>query len=609
MSSDAPSPATTALERLIQAEGALSILMPAHNLEAVIATNLRRVHAFFSRFAIPFEILAIDDGSTDGTAGQIRRAEQELPHVRGLYLEQNMGKGAALRAGFERARGAFILFLDADLDLPPEQAVSFFEVMETTGADAVIGSKRHPASRLHYPLLRRIVSTGYYRFIKLAFGLPLRDTQTGLKLFRRAPLAYAFPRMLVKAFAFDLELLALIHHRGFSIAEAPVQVVFHGTLGGLSWQAVRSVLNDTLAVFYRLYLLRYYDAIPDVHLPHPLPSVTVLIACPAETEYLHQALRALSRQTIPPQEILLLPDHPSGHPWPYPVREIPTGRLRPAEKRNVGIREAQGEIIAFLDDDAYPSPDWLERALPYFSLPGVVGVGGPAVTPPDDPFLAQLSGAVYSRRIVSGDARFRYLPGRVRETDDLPSCNLLARAESLRAAGGFRTDFWPGEDTLLCLDLVHRQKGRLFYEPRALVFHHRRPLFLPHLRQVGRYALHRGFFVRRFPPNSRRLAYFLPSAWLVFLVCGALAAALWPPARLLWIPTVLLYLLLTLLFSFERQPIRWFLVWLGILTTHLVYGWRFLQGLAGLGLPRRPAPFDHPSEQRRAPEGSPPCVS
>lgn len=598
MSAEPPPPHTPAsLQRLVRRDTPLSILMPAHNLEAVIANNIRRVHAFFTRCQVPFEILVIDDGSSDATANQIRLTAQELPTVRGLFLERNMGKGAALRAGFEQCQGEFILFLDADLDLPPEQVTAFFEVMERTSADAVIGSKRHPHSRLHYPLLRRIVSAGYSLFIKLAFGLPLRDTQTGLKLFRRAPLAFAFPRMLVKAFAFDLELLALIHHRGFSIAEAPVHLEFHSTLGGLSFHAIRSVLNDTLAVFYRLHLLRYYDSIPDIHQPDPPPTVTVLIAYPAETPYLHQTLNALAQQTLPPSEILLLPDLPSSHPWPPPVREFPTGRVRPAEKRNLGISQARGEIIAFLDDDAYPAPDWLERALPYFSIPGVLGVGGPAVTPPDDPFLAQLSGAVYERKIVSGGARFRYSPGRVRETDDLPSCNLLVKKKAILTAKGFRTDYWPGEDTLLCLDLVHRQGGRLFYEPRALVYHHRRPLFLPHLRQIGRYALHRGLFFRRFPLNSRRLLYFLPSAWVLFLAGGLLLSLLQPSFFHIWLPTALLYLAFTFLASFERRPLRWLLVWLGILSTHLVYGFRFLQGLAGIGLPRQPARFDHPSEQ------------
>jgi len=126
---------------------------------------------------------------------------------------------------------------------------------------------------------------------------------------------------------------------------------------------------------------------------------------------------------------------------------------------------------------------------------------------------------------------------------------------------------------------------------------------------VGRYALHRGFFFRRFPRNSRRFAYFIPSAWLVFLTGGAVLSALWPPFFLrLWLPLVGLYLVLTFLNAFERRWDRWLLVWVGILLTHLVYGFRFLQGLVGIGLPREPTQFDHPSEQS-PPTRDVPCVS
>lgn len=587
-----------AMQRLSQAEGAISILMPAHNLQDVIADNIRRVHAVF-KGRVPFEIVPIDDGSTDDTAARIVAVSLELPEVKPVILKRNAGKGGALRHGFESATGAFLVFLDADLDLPPDQIPSLFDRMEESGADIVIGSKLHRGSKLDYPPLRRFISFGYYLFIKLAFGLPVHDTQTGLKLFRRKPLEWAFPRMLVKAFAFDLELLAIAHSRGYRIAEAPVRVEFHGSWGGIPVKAIRSVLNDTLAVFYRLHILRYYRSIPDVRIPNPPPLVSIVIAYPAETHYLRQALDGIAAQSYPHYEVLLLPDEAAGHPWPGPLREIPTGRLRPAEKRNIGIREARGQIVVFLDDDAYPAADWLERALGYFTIPGVVGVGGPGVTPPEDPFLAQMSGHVFACPLVSGSARHRYIPERVLEVDDFPSCNLFVTAEALRQTGGFRTDYWPGEDTLLCLDLVHKHGGRLLYEPRALVYHHRRQLFLPHLRQVGRYGLHRGLFARRFPQNSARLAYWVPSLFVLGLAGGAIAAPFHPWLRNAYLAVVALYLLLSLLYAFHRRLSVWLVVWLGIVSTHLVYGARFLQGYLLGATPRDVRRFDHPSEPAR----------
>lgn len=581
--------------RLARAEGLISVLMPAHNLEGVIAANIRRVHAVF-KDKVPFEILPIDDGSTDQTAARILEAAAGLPEVKPVILPTNHGKGGALRAGFEKSRGAFIIFLDADLDLPPEQIPSFFERMEASKADIVIGSKQHRDSKLHYPPLRRLISFAYFLFIKVAFGLPVHDTQTGLKLFRRKPLEWAFPRMLVKAFAFDLEVLAIAVSRRFTITEAPVQVDFHGSWSGIPIRAIRSVLNDTLAVFYRLHILRYYDSIPDTRLPDPPPLVSIVIAYPARTRYLDQALAGIAAQTYRHYEVILLPDEAGGQPWPEPLREIPTGRLRPAEKRNRGIAEARGSIIVFLDDDAYPAPDWLERALVYFTIPNVVGVGGPGVTPPDDPFMARMSGEVFACPLVSGSARHRYEPERVLDVDDFPSCNLFVTAAALRQAGGFRVDYWPGEDTLLCLDLVHTHGGRLLYDPRALVYHHRRRLFLPHLRQVGRYGLHRGLFARRFPQNSQRIAYWLPSLFVLGLAAGAALVPLYPGLRLPYLGSVACYLAVTLLYAFNRRPLIWLTVWPGIMATHLVYGMRFLQGYLFGRTPRVVRAFDHPSE-------------
>jgi glycosyltransferase involved in cell wall biosynthesis len=238
--------------------GCLSVIMPAHNLGSIIAANVRHVHSLLDG-RIPFEIVVVDDGSADETSRGIEGVARELAGVRPVFLEQNMGKGAALRAGFQAARGNFVLLLDADLDLPPRQAAGFFDILERKKADVVIGSKRHPQSVLNYPWTRRVVSNVYYCLVKILIGLPVRDTQTGIKLFKREVLSWVLPRMLVKRFAFDLEVLAIAHEKGFRVAEAPITLDFQGDAWGcLRWTAVKQILNDTLAVFYRLRILRYY---------------------------------------------------------------------------------------------------------------------------------------------------------------------------------------------------------------------------------------------------------------------------------------------------------------------------------------------------------------
>lgn len=581
--------------------GCLSVVMPAYGLEPVIERNIEAVCDLL-RGNIPFEVLPVDDGSRDGTASAIRRAARNDPeHVKPVYVAVNAGKGNALRRGFAASRGSHILLLDADLDLSPARITTFFDVMAAQRAAIVVGSKRHPDSVIDYPWHRRLASGVYYLLVRMLVGLPISDTQTGMKLFTREALGWAFDRMLVKAFAFDLEVLSIAHAKGYAVAEAPIEMHFGQKMGCLSWENVKQVMNDTLAIFYRMRILRYYDSVEVAPAPQSPLLVSVVIACPAPSPYLTECLSALANQTYRSFEVIVLPDAPADlGPHPFELRVLPTGKTRPAEKRNEGIRAAKGEVIAFLDDDAYPVPAWLEHAVAYFTLPDVGGVGGPGVTPPGDPFMAQAGGRVYANRLVSGNYRYRYIGDRVRASvDDFPSCNLFVRTDVLRAINGYRTDFWPGEDTILCADVVLGQKKRIVYDPWAQVFHHRRPLFGPHLRQIGRYALHRGHFAKRFPATSLRLSYLLPSLFVIGLVVGAVLACLHPWLRIAYCAALAFYGAVTLASSFALNPALWLVTWGGVVATHAVYGFRFMCGLLSRRMPCEVAAFDHPAEKEK----------
>ncbi len=245
------------------AEG-LSVLMPAHNEGMRLYENIRETHRVLSEVCTAHEIVVIDDGSTDHTRSEAERAAAEWPEVRVHPLDTNVGKGGALREGFAHTTHDLVVFLDSDLDLHPRQLGTFATVMQDTGADVVIGSKRHPDSVLQYPVHRRVISAVYFLLVRVLFRLPLHDTQTGLKLFRRAVLARVFPQMLIKKFAFDLELLLLAHRAGYAIAEAPVVIEFNepiaaGLQTAFRWEHIWTTWWDTMALFYRLYLLRHYD--------------------------------------------------------------------------------------------------------------------------------------------------------------------------------------------------------------------------------------------------------------------------------------------------------------------------------------------------------------
>lgn len=585
-----------ALTRTTVGDGRLSVVMPVYNLADTIAANLRETAALFAAQGVRTELIPVDDGSSDGTAAVLRaiaaefaQANDQTVLLRPVILEKNGGKGAALRAGFEASTGEYVMLLDGDLDIHPKQTPWFFDQLVDKRADIVVGSKRHRHSEVQYPWHRRIVSWVYFTLVRLTIGLPITDTQTGMKLFRRAVLGEALGRMLVKTYAFDLELLSIAYQRGAKIAEAPVVIRFGQKFGCLKPSTVKTMAWDSLAVFYRLRILKYYAK---AEVPRKMdhdPLVSIVIACPGDSWMLQECLEGIAAQTYRKHEVIVLPDggdmrRPTSD---MPLRVIPTGKVRPAEKRNLGIKEAKGEIVAFIDDDAYPDAHWLEYAVKYFGDATIGGVGGPGVTPPNDPYLAQVGGRVYDSRLVSGNYRYRYKAGGVRrDVDDYPSCNLFVRKDLLDSFGGYRTDFWPGEDTLLCKDIVDRAK-RIVYDPWVIVNHHRRKLFGAHLRQLGRYAFHRGYFCKRYPSNSLHLSYFIPSAFVVYNALLTLSCYVPMPTawRVACGAPLGLYLLLVACSTFSFNPMTWLLTLLGVVASHVCYGVQFILGLSAKKAP------------------------
>jgi glycosyltransferase involved in cell wall biosynthesis len=237
----------------------ISVLMPAYNESRGIRANLLAVYRMFKTFKRSFEIVVVDDGSGDWTFEEAKKAARGLKGVTVLRHPVNQGKGWALKEAFRASKGEWLVFLDSDLDIDPKQLDIFFQIQKKTQSDIVIGSKRHPQSKLNYPVRRRIVSAAYFFLVKLLFRLPIRDTQTGLKLFRREVLSKVFPKVLIKRYAFDLELLVLANHYGFKIEEAPVIVNYRGKFGHIKISTIYNIFGDTLAVFYRLYIKKFYD--------------------------------------------------------------------------------------------------------------------------------------------------------------------------------------------------------------------------------------------------------------------------------------------------------------------------------------------------------------
>jgi glycosyltransferase involved in cell wall biosynthesis len=235
----------------------LSVVVPAFREGRNIYANLVRLLTELDQLGTDYEVVVVSDGNTDGTADEARRVAS--PRIKVLSYPMNIGKGFALSYGVSETRGSLVTFIDADMELDPRNIRAFLDLMKDSDCDAVIGSKRHPLSKVSYPWARRFQSSIYQLLIRLLFSLNVRDTQTGLKLFRRGVLLEVVPLLAVKGFAFDLELLVVSTKLGHTkIIEAPIDLSYQFE-STVDLQAVWKILWDTAAIFYRLRILKYYD--------------------------------------------------------------------------------------------------------------------------------------------------------------------------------------------------------------------------------------------------------------------------------------------------------------------------------------------------------------
>ena len=241
----------------------ISIIIPAYKQEKTILKDITNIYDVMAATRWDFELIVVVDGFIDNTFREAKRLKK--PNVTVTGYKNNRGKGYAVRYGMARSYGDIVSFIDSGMDIDPNGISMLLEHMIWYDADIIVGSKRHPVSQTKAPFLRKFYSWGYHRLCKIMFGLHLRDTQTGLKLFKRKVLEKVLPRLMVKEFAFDVEILAVSYHLGFKrIYEAPVKVNLD--LDNSNFNKflflepyIRKMLVDTFAVFYRLFILKYYD--------------------------------------------------------------------------------------------------------------------------------------------------------------------------------------------------------------------------------------------------------------------------------------------------------------------------------------------------------------
>jgi glycosyltransferase involved in cell wall biosynthesis len=442
----------------------LTVVVPVYNGGEEIVANVDAIRRAVTD-GLPgeeIELIVVSDGSIDGSAERLLESRSDRG-TRVIHYDRNLGKGYAVKAGSLASHGDWIALVDADLDLDPASIPAYLEVARRETLDFAIGSKRHPDSVVHYPRSRRIASWLYQQLNRFLFRLDVRDTQVGLKVFSRRVVNDVMPLLLVKRFAFDLELLAVAKALGYGrIRELPVRLEYRFAGSGVRSTAVLLALWDTAAIYYRLRILKTYERKRRLMRgggalsPEELPAVSVVgdVAALGALDYPRLELLADARSPTAPQA-------------------------------------ATGEILAVVGNGARPAGNWVTASIPFFTDPDVAAVVAPTLAPLRGGLRERLAAAVLESRLGAGSRRSGYFPGNLRTVADYPAESVVVRAKDYLAAQEAGVD---GEDLVAWL----AARGRhTIYTPDTSLAAAPPPFIRPHLDGTLRHARARGSAARR----------------------------------------------------------------------------------------------------------------
>jgi len=322
-----------------------------------------------------------------------------------------------------------------------------------------------------------------------------------------------------------------------------------------------------------------------------LQFVSVIIPTKNSEKTLEECLKSLKYQTYPKNkyEIIIIDDHSTDKTVDIAKKyraKIITSNGPPGRQRNKGISKARGNIIGFIDSDCIAKKNWIMEGVKYFISSEIAVVGGPNLTPKNDPFISQCIGYVSSSKIGTGSMSARYVKNGfyARETDEtsLISCNMFTLKGVIKKVGGFSETLFPNEENELMFR-IKKNGYKLIYVPSLLVWHHRRASVKRFFIQNLTYGRTRIQFIKKHPP-ALKLIHLFPSIFVLSLFLGPLLFLIFPTIKIVYASLISFYALLIFLSSLDKTIKMKNIKLLGALPPlffllHTAYGIGFLNGL------------------------------
>lgn len=231
-----------------------SVIVPVYSQAKKISSSLTKIREVLNLTLQSYELVVINDGSIDNTDEILQKEKRSDPHLQVISHKSNQGKGAAVRTGIMCSRGKNILFIDSDLDILPTAINTALQLLKE--CDLVIGSKRHPLSKVVASKYRKFLSRFFNCIVRIIVGIKLKDTQSGIKAGNGDALRKIFEIMLVKRYAFDVELLTIAKLLNLRIKELPIEVKLGNNF---KISEIIKMLRDVAAVSYRFRIKRWYQ--------------------------------------------------------------------------------------------------------------------------------------------------------------------------------------------------------------------------------------------------------------------------------------------------------------------------------------------------------------